>query len=99
MIQRYPQHDSGREWRKDRSREDRREDDRSVAAQNSHTPSAPAKKDRTRWCRGKVGIEHQWERTQRVFLGVMVRQYIDVCQACGKKRYIYDKIPPESEGT
>jgi hypothetical protein len=26
-----------------------------------HPPKPPAKKDKTRWCRGKVGVDHVWK--------------------------------------
>lgn len=26
----------------------------------SHPPKPPGRKDKKRWCKGKVGVEHQW---------------------------------------
>ena len=50
--------------------------------------SAPSKKNRARWCRGKVGVEHQYKETERHDLPFMKDVFIkDNCAQCGRKRY------------
>ncbi len=53
----------------------------------------PKHKDKVRWCKGRVGIEHQWLR-QIPETGMFSRRHpgqtkitMEVCQKCGKQNY------------
>lgn len=46
----------------------------------------PAKKDRKRWCGGKEGREHVWER-RPPSPSLLGRSEIDVCAVCGRKNW------------
>ena len=58
-----------------------------------NTTKRPAKKDTNRWCRGKVGKEHDWHRFQQKRynweLDEYVSPYIEIkCMECRKEKYI-----------
>lgn len=63
-----------------------------VVVDDSWRPS-PSKKDTRRWCRGKVGRDHNFERktwyevhhTARRAPGYMDKWAYDVCSECGKR--------------
>ncbi len=86
MIHSYPQGYDTRDIRKSRSRIDRRNDDRR-AAELPVTRPPRAKKDRARWCRGKVGIEHEYRLVKiGEVVGIRIRWTEEVCAKCGRKR-------------
>jgi hypothetical protein len=88
-IQPYPQGDGYRDDGKARSRIDRRNDDRR-AAELPVTRPPRAKKDRARWCRGKVGVEHEY-RYVRPGEVAGFRWIEEACANCGRKRMVMNE--------
>lgn len=73
--------------KKEKSR--RRDDAVEVAETLGYDPmpiSRGRKKNGKRWCRGKVGREHEYKqiRTGTMFRHIYV---VDRCEACGKQRW------------
>jgi hypothetical protein len=81
-------------------------DRKNPADRGYQTRKARGKKDRKRWCRGKVGREHQWQRIQKnsrecksfpwwkhlTYSVTRVRCWeFDQCAACGKEKRIPDR--------
>ncbi len=89
MIHSYPQGYDTRDIRKSRSRIDRRSDDRR-AADLPVTRHARAKKNRARWCRGKVGVEHEY-RYVRPGEVAGFRWIEEACANCGRKRMVMNE--------
>lgn len=51
-----------------------------------------SKKDTNKWCRGKVGREHEWHRFQKMEWSWRMDDYVDPyieihCVECGKEKY------------
>jgi hypothetical protein len=88
MIQHYPQSGGGSKEDKWHSRPLRRADDRAIADDLPTEHPIPAKKNTRRWCKGKVGREHQTEWRWRYYLGspAVSRKgcYRLICSVCGK---------------
>ena len=56
------------------------------------TVKPKSKKDTNKWCRGKVGVEHNWHRYEKRKwnweLDDYVSPYIEIsCVECGKEKY------------
>ena len=45
-----------------------------------------SKKKTTKWCKGKIGIEHEWEHIVPKNSMFQTRK-MDVCKNCGKQSY------------
>ena len=88
-IAHYPQGNGERDFRKAQTRVQRRADDRLIAYGIEHVSSEPAKKARRRWCRGKVGVEHQphWYEWLHFECGIQGPGgwWRQECAVCGKK--------------
>lgn len=59
---------------------------------NEQPTKAKSKKDTVKWCRGKVGREHEWHRFENMKwdweLDNYVEKYIHLrCVQCGKEKY------------
>lgn len=63
---------------------------------NRHDPTErpvklTGKKDKRKWCKGKVGIPHQYEkvRKQRFVIGEWsFYMEVDKCTGCGREHYV-----------
>lgn len=47
-----------------------------------HPPKPPGKKDKARWCRGRVGVEHVWEITVPPSIDTFI-----AAQPCSERSY------------
>ena len=50
------------------------------------------KKNRARWCKGRVGVSHDFMREDRPRFGGRLRVYIDKCRSCGREVWHHTKI-------
>lgn len=53
---------------------------------------AKSKKDTVKWCRGKVGVEHDWHRFENMKYDWEIDGYVDkyihlMCMECKKEKY------------
>lgn len=69
----------------------RRRDERNAKPDDAPTPGASERKNTKRWCRGKIGVEHQAEcrgynETKRQGLARHSNSWrVLVCSECGKE--------------
>ncbi len=56
--------------------------DPSLVADKPHS----SKKDTKRWCKGKVGVEHEWENIIPPNDSLAFRKF-DICKNCGRQSY------------
>jgi hypothetical protein len=60
-----------------------RRDARASKDEAPQRASVPGRKDRRRWCRGKVGRDHTIAAGGKAIYGTTIR--MDVCTTCGKQ--------------
>lgn len=63
----------------------RRKDVRSGLGDETVIPAHKSKKDTKRWCRGKVGVEHDFGRSSTLLTWAGDTVHWDVCKTCGRK--------------
>lgn len=86
-----------REYRKDGTNLARRREDaqhESAPPEDLMEPTRGRRKNKRRWCKGKVGTPHgPMVRMHYTAYGLLSALKYDECQKCKKRFYVWEKMP------